>query len=167
MLSSGFCPPSENKRKGKERKVLGLCQRTKKPVEHGDDDTNCNSRTWNVLQRRLEELEIGGRAETIQTIVLLRSDRILARFLETWEDLLSLRIQWENLVGKTVIIIIIYKILQSVCLTKRCSIYLYFIHFLRTIYIFKWWFIYSRFFIVLLLAKIIELDLDEAVHIFF
>ena len=34
-------------------------------------------------ERRLEELEIGGRIETIQTTVLLRSTRILRRVLET------------------------------------------------------------------------------------
>ena len=33
--------------------------------------------------KRLEELEIGGRAETIQTTALLRSARILRRVLET------------------------------------------------------------------------------------
>ena len=35
------------------------------------------------LVRRLEELEIGERADTIQTIELLRSARILRRILET------------------------------------------------------------------------------------
>ena len=35
------------------------------------------------LVRRLEELEIGGRIETIQTTTLLRSSRILRRVLET------------------------------------------------------------------------------------
>ena len=35
------------------------------------------------LERGLEELEIGGRAKTIQTIALLRSARILRRFLKT------------------------------------------------------------------------------------
>ena len=45
----------------------------------------------------LEELEIGGRAETIQTTELLRSARILRRVLETWGDLLSLILQ-----GKTI-----------------------------------------------------------------
>ena len=33
-----------------------------------------------------EDLEITGRAETIQTIVLFRSARILRRVLETWGD---------------------------------------------------------------------------------
>ena len=37
------------------------------------------------LERKLEELEIGGQTESIQTAVLLRSARILRRVLETWE----------------------------------------------------------------------------------
>ena len=40
----------------------------------------------------LEELEIGGRIETIQITALLRSARILRRVLETWGDLLSLKL---------------------------------------------------------------------------
>ena len=45
------------------------------------------------LERRLEELEIGGQIKTIQITALLRSARILRRVLETWEGLLSLRLQ--------------------------------------------------------------------------
>ena len=41
----------------------------------------------------LEYLEVGGRVETIQTTPLLRTARILRRVLETWEDLLSLKLQ--------------------------------------------------------------------------
>ena len=41
----------------------------------------------------LEDLEIRGRMETIQTTALLRSARILRRVLETGEDLLSLKLQ--------------------------------------------------------------------------
>ena len=37
---------------------------------------------FKCLVRKLEELEIGGLAETIQTPVLLKSDRILRRVLE-------------------------------------------------------------------------------------
>ena len=44
------------------------------------------------LVRGLEELEIGGQAETVQTTAL-RSARILKRVLGTWGDLLSLRLQ--------------------------------------------------------------------------
>ena len=46
--------------------------------------------------RRLEELEIGRRAKTIQTTALLKSARILSRVQDT-RDLLSLRLQWKTL----------------------------------------------------------------------
>ena len=46
------------------------------------------------LIKELEELEITGRMETIQTTTLLRSARILRGVLEIWGDLLSLRLQW-------------------------------------------------------------------------
>ena len=49
------------------------------------------------LIKELEDLEIRGRAETIEVAVLLRSAWILRRILETWEDLLLLQIQWENI----------------------------------------------------------------------
>ena len=42
------------------------------------------------LLKGLEDLEVGGRVETIQTTALLRTARILRRVLETWGDLLSL-----------------------------------------------------------------------------
>ena len=38
------------------------------------------------LLKGLEDLEVGGRGETIQTIALLRTARILRRVLETLED---------------------------------------------------------------------------------
>ena len=41
----------------------------------------------------LEDFEIRGWVETIQTTTLLKSARILRRVLEIWGDLLSLRIQ--------------------------------------------------------------------------
>ena len=50
-----------------------------------------------VLLKGLEELEIGGRVETIKTTTLLRTARILRRVLETWEDLLSLKLQWTTI----------------------------------------------------------------------
>ena len=49
------------------------------------------------LLKGLEDLEVGGRVETIQTTVLLRTARILRWFLETWGDLLSLRLQLKTL----------------------------------------------------------------------
>ena len=45
----------------------------------------------------LEDLEIRGRVETIQTSALLRSARILRRVQGTCGNLLSLRPQWETI----------------------------------------------------------------------
>ena len=45
------------------------------------------------LLKGLEDLEIGGWVETIQTTALLKTDRIPRRVLETWGDLLSLNLQ--------------------------------------------------------------------------
>ena len=47
------------------------------------------------LLKGLEDLEVGGRVETIQMTALLRTARILRRVLETWGDLLSLKLQWK------------------------------------------------------------------------
>ena len=47
------------------------------------------------LLKWLEDLEFGGRVETIQTTALLRMDRIVRRVLETWGDLLSLKPLWK------------------------------------------------------------------------
>ena len=49
------------------------------------------------LLKGLEDLEIGGRVETIQTTALLRTAWILKRVLETWGDLLSLKLQWKTI----------------------------------------------------------------------
>ena len=49
------------------------------------------------LLKGLEDVEVGGRVETIQTTVLLRMARILRRVLETWGDLLSLKLQWKTI----------------------------------------------------------------------
>ena len=46
-----------------------------------------------AILKGLEDLEITGRVETIQTTTLLRT----ARILETWGDLLSLRLQWKTI----------------------------------------------------------------------
>ena len=45
------------------------------------------------LLKGLEDLEVGGRVETVQTTVLLRTARILRRVLETLGVLLSLKLQ--------------------------------------------------------------------------
>ena len=47
------------------------------------------------LLKGLEDLEVGGRVETIQMTVLLRTARILRRVLETWGELLSLKLPWK------------------------------------------------------------------------
>ena len=44
------------------------------------------------LIKDTEDLEIRGRVETIQPRALLKSAKILRRVLETWGDLLSLRL---------------------------------------------------------------------------
>ena len=51
----------------------------------------------NGLLKSHEDLEIGGQMETIQTTALLRNARILRRVLETWGDLLSLKLQWKTI----------------------------------------------------------------------
>ena len=49
------------------------------------------------LLRGLEDLEVGGRVETIQTTALLKTTRILRRILEIWGDLLSLNLHWKTI----------------------------------------------------------------------
>ena len=48
------------------------------------------------LLKGLEDLEVGGRVETIQTTALLKTGKIPRRVLETWGDLLSLNLQWKT-----------------------------------------------------------------------
>ena len=48
------------------------------------------------LLKGLEDLEVGGRVETIQTTALLRMARILRRVPETWGDMRSLKLQWKT-----------------------------------------------------------------------
>ena len=49
------------------------------------------------LVQGLEDLQMKGRVETIQTTVLLRSAKILQRVLEIWEDLLTLKLWWKTI----------------------------------------------------------------------
>ena len=44
------------------------------------------------LLKRQEDMEVEGRVETIQATTLLRTARILRRVLETWGNLLSLKL---------------------------------------------------------------------------
>ena len=65
----------------------------KKIVEHKNDgDNNCLGAITKGLVQGLEDLEVRGRVETIETS-LLRSTRILRRIQETRRDLLSLNLQ--------------------------------------------------------------------------
>ena len=45
------------------------------------------------LLKDLEDLEVGGRVETIQITALVKTTRILRWVLETWGDLQSLSLQ--------------------------------------------------------------------------
>ena len=49
------------------------------------------------LLKGLEDLEVGGREKTIQFTALLITARILRRVLETWEESLSLKLQWKTI----------------------------------------------------------------------
>ena len=49
------------------------------------------------LLKGLEDMEVGARVETIQSTALLKTARILRRVLETWGDLLSLKLQWKTI----------------------------------------------------------------------
>ena len=49
------------------------------------------------LLKGLEDLEVGGRVVTIQTTALLRMARIPRWVLETWGDLLSLKLQCKTI----------------------------------------------------------------------
>ena len=49
------------------------------------------------LLKGLEDLEIRGQVETIQTTTLLKTDRILGRVLDNWGDLLSPKLQWKTI----------------------------------------------------------------------
>ena len=49
------------------------------------------------LLKGLEDLDVGRRVETIQTTTLLRTARMMRRVLETWGDLLSLRLLWKTI----------------------------------------------------------------------
>ena len=79
----------------KRVKYIDLARQLKKTMEReGDKDTNCVRCTWESpkgLVKRLEDSEIRGKVEIVQTIALLR---ILRRVLKTCGDLLPL--QWET-----------------------------------------------------------------------
>ena len=99
-----FAVPADNriKLKGCEKKdkYLDFAREVKKlwnmkvtiiPIVIGVFDTITKG-----LVKGMEDLEVGGRVETIQ-MTLLRTARILRRFQETWWDLLSLKLQWKTI----------------------------------------------------------------------
>ena len=49
------------------------------------------------LLKGLEDLEVGRRVETIQMTSLVKTARILRRVLESWGDLLLLKLQWKTI----------------------------------------------------------------------
>ena len=100
-----FAVPGDHRIKLKEcekkDKYLDLARELKKlwnmkvtiiPIDLGAFD-----KVTKGLLKGLENLEVGERVEIIQTTALLRTDRTLRRVLETWGDLLSLKIQWKTI----------------------------------------------------------------------
>ena len=81
-------PLSENQRKRKEIRVLRPCQRNETKTMRTVMVIPIVIGAFRTIPRRLirglDELEIGGRVETIQITALLRSTRILKRVLETY-----------------------------------------------------------------------------------
>ena len=100
-----FAVPADRRIKLKEcekrDKYLDLARELKKTMEHeGDNYTIVIGAFGTVtkgLLKGLEDLEVGGWVETIQTTTLLKTARILWRVLETWGDLLSLNLQWKTI----------------------------------------------------------------------
>ena len=97
-----FAVPADHRIKLKESekkdKYLDLARESKKTMEHeGDDYTNHDWCFWynnkRIIKRTggLESWRTGGDHP------LLRTARILRRVLETWGDLLSLKLQWKTI----------------------------------------------------------------------
>ena len=85
----------------KKDKYLNLARELKKlwnikvtiiPIEIGAFGT-----VTKRLIKGLEDMEVGGRVETIQTTALLRTARILRRVPETWGDLLSFKLHCKTI----------------------------------------------------------------------
>ena len=76
----------------KKDKYLHLARELKKPIVIGALGTVTKG-----LLKGLVDFEVSWRVETIQTTALLRTARILRRVLETWGDLLSLKLQWKTI----------------------------------------------------------------------
>ena len=95
-------PQNKLKENEKKDKYSDLARKLKKklwnmklkiiPIVIGDFSTVTKG-----LLKGQEDLEVGGRVETIQTTTLLRRARILRGVLETWGDLLSLKLRWKTI----------------------------------------------------------------------
>ena len=115
--------PFNNKQKKRTCKIVDFAvpcdhiielKESKKKNKYLDYARDLKKKTWNmkvtiipiviaafgtvtkVLLKELEDLKIRGRVETIQTTTLSRMARILRRVLETWVDMLSLKLQWKT-----------------------------------------------------------------------
>ena len=87
----------ELKQDEKKYKYQDLDREFKKTVEHECEIlAGASSTVTKVLLKELEVMKINGQVETIQTTTLLRTARILRRVLETWGDLLSLKLLWNT-----------------------------------------------------------------------
>ena len=96
-------PQNKTERMWKEKKdtYLDLARELKKlcnmkvsivPIVIGAFDTVTEG-----LLKGLEDLAVGGWVKIIKTTALLKTARILRRILETWGDLLSLKLQWKTI----------------------------------------------------------------------
>ena len=100
QLGCARWPQNKTEKMWKEGKYLDLARELKKlwnmqvtiiPIVIGAFGTVTKG-----LLKVLEDLEVGRRVETIQTTTLLKTARIPRRVLETWGDLLSLKLQWDT-----------------------------------------------------------------------
>ena len=102
LQNYGICytswPQSKTERK---HKYLDLVRELKKPSDMKVMIRSIVISTLGTvtegLVQGLEDLEIIGRVEIIQTTVLMRSARVLRKALETWWELLSLKLQWKTI----------------------------------------------------------------------
>ena len=104
MQNFDFAVPADHrinlKKSEKKDKYLDLARELKKPRNMKVTITpivigSLGTITKGLL-KGLENLEVGGRVENIQMTALLRTARILRQVLETWGDLLSLKLQWKT-----------------------------------------------------------------------
>ena len=85
----------------KKDKYLNLARELKKLWNMKGTIVPIGIGTFGTITRGLlngrEDLEVGGREETIQMTALLRTAIILRIVLETWGDLLSLKLMWKTI----------------------------------------------------------------------